>query len=323
MAEELKVAGNKLFVANKYQEAIEKYSAAITLSWFHFCKLLLNELLALHSRMEEGLVDAKKSTQLDHHYSKGWFRRGVCEDALGNIPESIESYETALKTATTTTQKSQIEAAISKVQEKILDPRYLSVDLLYAIARAHDMALPAGSPTRDILRQTVTEHPLFGEEPKLRLLFIPQSETEDVRQIELVRDQDIEQKIAQLLGCELVDAVMLHSQGQIAKAKNQDVGIGRLHESYELWMDDMAVYNRPLNERASRLLHRPQTHGPVLLQKTTMMRRDKSPLANSGEIISFERVTEDELNSDDYKKRREEWLHYQGTADTSMFTVVL
>ncbi|KAJ7881428.1 hypothetical protein B0H13DRAFT_2049575 [Mycena leptocephala] len=97
---------------------------------------------------------------------------------------------------------------------------------------------------------------------------------------------------ARLLGCSLTDSVVLHSEDQIAYAKNRrnGVGIGNFHTSYEAWMDDNAIADRPLNKRASRLLCRPNTHGPSL-------------------------VDEKELLSNNFKDLRAEWVKYKGTGD--------
>ncbi|KAJ7058026.1 hypothetical protein C8F01DRAFT_1255915 [Mycena amicta] len=307
MSDQLKTAGNALFASKEYKEAAEKYSAALALDPLQNHILYANRAACYHAlgRSKDGLVDAKKAIELDPSYSKGWFRRGACEDALGNIPESIEAYQTALSTTPSIAQRSEIQKSIS------------SIDFLRAMARAHDMPLPPGSPTRDALYNVVSRHPSFGTEPKLRLLFFPQSPMEPLKQIELVRGPDILEKISKLLGCRLVDCVVLHSEEQLALAQKKPygVGIGRLHETYELWMDDMAVYQRPLNERASRILKRPETYGPVLLQKTTLIKRSADPVGHSEDIISFDRVTEQELASEEYKNRRDEWVRYMGTGD--------
>nr|GAT60462.1 predicted protein [Mycena chlorophos] len=316
-AEQLKAEGNKLFLSNNFVSAAEKYTAAIALDPRNH--LLYGNRAACYQAMgrpRDGLRDAIKATELDPKYSKGWFRRGTCEIALKNVPESIEAFQTALATTTSSTQQSEIQTSIRNAQGKITDPDYFSVDFLKAIARAHDMKLKlpsrSRSPSRDELCDAITQHPAFGEEPKLRLLLIPQSQTEPLQQIELVRGPDITEKIAEILGCKFVDAVMLHSQEQMAVAQGKPlgVGLGHLHQTYELWMDDMAVYQRPLNERASRLLRRPETYGPVLVQKTTMVKRNDSMIADSGDILSFERVTEQELLGEEYVRRRKEWLQY-------------
>jgi len=56
-----------------------------------------------------------------------------------------------------------------------------------------------------------------------------------------------------------------------AKGKKYRVGVGRLHASYEAYMDAKASSDRPLNGRASKLLCRPGTHGTILVMKTTFI----------------------------------------------------
>ncbi|KAJ7881429.1 hypothetical protein B0H13DRAFT_2049578, partial [Mycena leptocephala] len=80
-----------------------------------------------------------------------------------------------------------------------------------------------------------------------------------------------------------------------ARGKPVGVGIGRLHTSYEAWMAPHAVASRPLNMRACQLLRRPDTHGPILVQKTTFIKSQGLPLSIAMDILSFERVEEEEL----------------------------
>ncbi|KAF7357740.1 TPR-REGION domain-containing protein [Mycena venus] len=320
MAEELKVAGNALFTSKSYEAAARKYSEAIQLN--PQSAVLYSNRAACHlalARHEDGLLDATKATKLDPTYSKGWYRKGACEDALGQLPESIESYQTAETTALTAAQRSTIQATLRSVQDKILDPSLMSIDVMKALARAHDIPLPP-STSRNVVYQALSTHPLFGSEPKLRLLLIPQSETAPLTQLELERGPDIRQKIAALLTCRLVDCVLLHSEDQIAYAREKPfgVGIGRLHTSYEAWMDDSAIADRPLNKRACQLLRRPKTYGPIAVMKTTCIKSDADLFSKSTDIVCFERVDEEELLSDHFKALRAEWVRYKGTGDAPL-----
>ncbi|KAJ7282853.1 hypothetical protein C8J57DRAFT_1296767 [Mycena rebaudengoi] len=192
-----------------------------------------------------------------------------------------------------------------------------------ALARAHDIPLP-NSRSKDAIWQALSAHHRFGTEPKLRLLLIPQSETQPLKNIELVRGPDIHQKIAHLLGCSFTDSVVLHSEDQIAYAQKRPtgVGIGRLHTSYEAWMDDNAISARPLNVRASRLLHRPNTHGAVLVQKTTFIKNSAATYSKAEDILCFEKVEEEELLGDNFRKLRAEWVRWMGKGSDARFIMI-
>ena len=95
-----------------------------------------------------------------------------------------------------------------------------------------------------------------------------------------------------------------------AKGKKYGVGVGRLHTSYEAFMDAKAS-DRPLNRRASKLLCRPDTHGTILVMKTTFIKSHADAKGRSEDILGWEKVTEEELKSDEFKRKRAEWAKYQ------------
>lgn len=80
-------------------------------------------------------------------------------------------------------------------------------------------------------------------------------------------------------------------------------------------MDDNAIADRPLNKRASRLLCRPNTHGPIAVMKTRFRKTDATMFGKPSDIVRFERVDEKELLSDNFKDLRAEWVKYKGTGD--------
>jgi hypothetical protein len=91
--------------------------------------------------------------------------------------------------------------------------------MIRALARAHDIALPA-SPDRNVVYQALSTHPLFGTEPKLRLLLIPESPTAPLTQLALEQGPDIHRQIALLLNSQSADSVVLYSEDQIAYVYN-------------------------------------------------------------------------------------------------------
>ncbi|KAJ6629534.1 hypothetical protein B0H10DRAFT_1868073 [Mycena sp. CBHHK59/15] len=316
MAEELKAAGNALFASKDYAGAARKYSEAIKLNDKNIVLYCNRAACYLElKRYQDGLSDATNATEIDLKYSKAWYRKGACEDALGCYPESIESHQMAMDTCVPKSpQYVQCQTALNSVQAKIMNPSTMSIDVMRALARAHDIPLPYFSSNRDAIFRALTSHPLFGTEPKLRLLLIPLSEAEPLTQHELVRGPNIEWQIAALLGCSLTDSVVLHSEDQVAYANDRPagVGVGRLHTSYEAYMDDNALSAQPLNRRASRLLHRPNTHGPILVMKTTFIKSTSSPFGRSEDILAWERVDEAELLSDRFRALRAECEYWRG-----------
>jgi len=72
-------------------------------------------------------------------------------------------------------------------------------------------------------------------------------------------------------------------------------------------MDDSALSVWPINKRASKLLHRPQTHGPILVMKTSFIKSQPDVFGRSEDILCFERITENDLRSKGFRKLREEW----------------
>jgi len=197
--------------------------------------------------------------------------------------------------------------------------------------------LPHTLDNMPAIHRAVWYHPKFTTDPLLRLFLIPQNEKEPLRQVELVSDSTVKKEICKLLGCDLSDNVVLHSEDQIAyvrvfissstlhnynyhvlkaKGKPDGVGIGRMHTSYEAFMDDFALSRRPLNRRASTLLHYPNAHGPILVMKTTFIKaKDSGRLARSEDILCWEKITEAELKGEAFKKLREEWIAVMGSGD--------
>ncbi|KAJ7466992.1 hypothetical protein FB451DRAFT_1483962 [Mycena latifolia] len=124
---ELKAQGNTLFVAKKFKPAEKKYTEAIQASDEAAdpqglavlfanraaCRLALKRYLDADS-------DAKKATQLDPTYAKAFARLAMAQDALGNYPQSKESWQRALDalpksdlTHAEEVQKEQYQAALA------------------------------------------------------------------------------------------------------------------------------------------------------------------------------------------------------------------
>lgn len=92
-----------------------------------------------------------------------------------------------------------------------------------------------------------------------------------------------------------------------------------MHKSYEAWLPPQNVAaTRPVNVRASQLLQRPDTRGPILIQKTTMIKSNAAPVMTSLDILAFERVDEAELKGDVFKNLRAEWVNAQNSMQNNM-----
>ena len=87
-----------------------------------------------------------------------------------------------------------------------------------ALARAHDIPVPTPHTLDNMptILQAVRYHPKFTTDPLLHLFLIPQNEKEPLKQVEVVRDSTVMEKISKLLGCELSCSVLLHSEDQVA-----------------------------------------------------------------------------------------------------------
>ena len=87
-----------------------------------------------------------------------------------------------------------------------------------ALARAHDIKLPEPHvpENRAAIAKAAFGNPKFTTTPAVRLLFIPQSPTQPLQQMELKNGPDFQKDVCRVLGCDLSDAVVLHSEDQMA-----------------------------------------------------------------------------------------------------------
>jgi hypothetical protein len=93
-----------------------------------------------------------------------------------------------------------------------------SLPVLMAMAHAHDIPVPTPHTLDNMpaIHRAIWYHPKFTTDLSLCLLLIPQNEKEPLRQVKLVGDKSVTKEICKLLGCELSDSVVLHSEDQIA-----------------------------------------------------------------------------------------------------------
>ncbi|KAJ7693392.1 hypothetical protein B0H17DRAFT_1132548 [Mycena rosella] len=247
-------------------------------------------------RYEDGPVAAKRVQSLGH----AWYFRGVNEDCLGYYKESIQSYRQALSLASTPQMKQQAREAFETAQEM----------------NAHSRTPIYIAPFQRI-------DYLFKTEPKLRLLLILESPKTPLTQLELTRGPGIDVKSRRCCILKTNSPMFDFPFFREAKGSSTGVGLGRIHTVYEAWMDDNAIEKRPLNERASFLLRRPNTYGPILVQKTTFLKSAVDVSKRSEDILCFEKVDRDELLSDTFEDLRAGWVELKGSGERPMTVHIL
>ena len=97
-AEELKAKANENFKQEKFNAAIELYSAAIDLNPTN-AVLHANRSIA-NLRMENfgyALADANKAIECDRTYLKAYYRRAAAQMALGKYKIALKDYERVFK----------------------------------------------------------------------------------------------------------------------------------------------------------------------------------------------------------------------------------
>ena len=97
-ADELKALGNKAIAAKNFDEAIEKFTAAIELAPDNHI-LYSNRSAAYASKKEwdNALKDAEKTTELKPDWPKGWSRKGSALYGKNDLAAAAEAYEEGLK----------------------------------------------------------------------------------------------------------------------------------------------------------------------------------------------------------------------------------
>jgi len=99
-----KAKGNQAYQAGNHQQAIKHFSTAIQLETPKNEGKQLHILYSNRSAAElslslahEALADAKKCTELEPMFAKGWSRVGAALYRLGRYPEAMAAYEAGLQ----------------------------------------------------------------------------------------------------------------------------------------------------------------------------------------------------------------------------------
>merc|ERR1711970_549615 len=135
LAQKFKNEGNALVKEQKYKEAIEKYTEAISCqeSAIFYC----NRAAAYTSltNYEEALQDCKKAISFDPDYSKAYSRMGLIYSKIDLFAESENCYEKALKLEP---DNDSYKKNLEIVKEKLKDQK--------AAAPAGFPGMPGGMP---------------------------------------------------------------------------------------------------------------------------------------------------------------------------------
>lgn len=97
-AEEKKITGNAFYSSKEYENAVRLYSEAIELC--PKCAAYYGNRSAAYmmlSKYSQALEDARMSTQLDPHFTKGYLREAKCHLAMGEIATAVFSYQKVLQ----------------------------------------------------------------------------------------------------------------------------------------------------------------------------------------------------------------------------------
>ena len=117
-AEEKKLEGNVLFSKQKHKEALAKYSEAIDLHPID--ATFLSNRAACHLTLgspDLGLKDARRATELDPMFAKGWLRGLKCAIQLGDMVQAREMGERLMGLASTLKELVEEEmATVRKVE---------------------------------------------------------------------------------------------------------------------------------------------------------------------------------------------------------------
>ncbi|CAL1529044.1 unnamed protein product [Lymnaea stagnalis] len=120
LAEAKKEEGNNFYKEHKYTEALECYSAAISLC--PNCAAYYGNRSATYIMLQKfkaGLADAQYAIQLDTGFVKGYLREGKCHLALGSPVAALRSYRHVLEIEPNNTVAQKESSTAAQVQEHI------------------------------------------------------------------------------------------------------------------------------------------------------------------------------------------------------------
>jgi len=272
--------------------------------------------------------------QLAPAWPKGHNRRALALIGAGRWAEAICAYERFLKLAHNPQvaerleelkrdlYKPRFETRAERSAEDLLDPMAASQEFVRNMIWAREVIVSPDASMlqlRKALEAHIIKFPGPNFEPKRRYLLIPSPDQPagGPRNIEIGPEDaamnNLEKKMKELLGCDDIATETLYSDDHAEQLRgNTDgVGIGYFYHLWSAYMDDNGNNRRRYNPLASRLLHRPNTHGPVAVVKILCLKWQESAMQildsqAPTEAIGWKLLTLEELESDEWRKMREE-----------------
>merc|ERR1719209_2097950 len=120
LAEQSKKEGNELFANHKFSEALVKYNEAVRLHPTD--ATFLSNRAACHLTLGApglGLKDARRATEVDPTYAKGWLRGLRCAIQLGDMEQAAEMAEMLLELAPGLVEVVEEEVKVMRKVEKL------------------------------------------------------------------------------------------------------------------------------------------------------------------------------------------------------------
>ena len=120
LAEQSKKEGNELFANHKFSEALVKYNEAVRLHPTD--ATFLSNRAACHLTLGApglGLRDARRATEVDPTYAKGWLRGLRCAIQLGDMEQAAEMAEMLLELAPGLVEVVEEEVKVMRKVEKL------------------------------------------------------------------------------------------------------------------------------------------------------------------------------------------------------------
>eukprot|EP00029_Vermamoeba_vermiformis_P009575 TRINITY_DN4818_c0_g1_i1.p1 TRINITY_DN4818_c0_g1~~TRINITY_DN4818_c0_g1_i1.p1 ORF type:complete len:192 (-),score=45.23 TRINITY_DN4818_c0_g1_i1:6-581(-) len=134
-SEALKNQGNALAEQDKYDEAIEKWNAALELTPNnHVLHELKAQVLMLQDKNFQAIQWAAKSTELNPSYIDGWITLARAQLNFGEIELAVDSFSKALKLNPDNEEiKNELDEAIKVMQKKNLLEKTKGVDVIRGV----------------------------------------------------------------------------------------------------------------------------------------------------------------------------------------------
>lgn len=132
-ADVAKSAGNALFSAGKFSEAVQKYNEATSLNPRDFATYS-NRSISLFKlgQYKESARDALISVRINKNWAKGYYRLGLAMAAMGNPVRALDAFQVGLVAAPDNTE---LRAAAIQARAAIKNMRAITWQAVPALGR--------------------------------------------------------------------------------------------------------------------------------------------------------------------------------------------